>query len=65
MCAVPRLVLWCLGHVDLEQYKVNMLFMLVLGSQAEKEIGSRHFAFLCLTTAVRGWHSPARFLMQN
>ena len=50
---MARLVLWCLGNVDLEQYKVNMLFMLVLGSQAEKEIGSRHFAFLCLTTAVR------------
>jgi hypothetical protein len=33
---VPRLFLWCLGSVGFDEYKVNMMFLLLLGPHCER-----------------------------
>eukprot|EP01046_Picozoa_sp_COSAG06_P000221 COSAG06_NODE_6_length_38168_cov_131.592398_20_plen_721_part_00 len=54
MAFLPRMFAWSFGHTGFEEYKVNMLFMLVLGAQAEKAIASDHIFFLLLTTSFIG-----------
>ena len=54
MAFLPRMFVWGFGCPSFEEYKVNMLFMLVLGSQAEKAIRSEHMFYLLLTTSIIG-----------
>ena len=54
MTFLPRLFAWSFGHTSFETYKINMLFMLVLGAQAEAVIKWEHMAALLLSTTVIG-----------
>jgi len=54
MAFLPRLFVWSFGHTSFEEYKVNMLFLLVLGAEAEKQLGAFHMFHLLLATTFIG-----------
>ena len=51
---VPRLWTWCFGHIDFDEYKVNMIFMLLLGPACESSLGHGGAIAMYFLTATIG-----------
>lgn len=49
-----RLFSWCLGHADFDSLRMNMLFMLFLGIEAETLHGGWQLLHMFLVTALTG-----------